>query len=54
MNYLPEELVLNILTFLPNNNLTPVNKSLFSLYIVPWLVASSPNCGDKKLVRFLF
>jgi hypothetical protein len=32
MNYIPEELVLNILSFLPNNNLNPINKSLFSLY----------------------
>jgi len=32
MNYLPQELVLNILTFLPDNNLSPINKDLFSLY----------------------
>ena len=30
------------------------NIKLFSLIILPWLAASSPNCGDKKLVRFLF
>lgn len=32
MNELPEEIVMNILSFLHNNNLTPINKSLFSLY----------------------
>ena len=30
------------------------NINFFSLNILPLLAASSPNCGDKKLVRFLF
>ena len=32
MNSLPDEIICNILRFLPNNNIIPINKSLFSLY----------------------
>ena len=32
MNSLPDEIICNILRFLPNKNIIPINKSLFSLY----------------------
>ena len=32
MDSLPDEIICIILRFLPNNNLIPINKSLFSLY----------------------